>query len=443
MATRFEGLPADKNLARQMMDRLRPRINHFHLVQAQKRTVSGLSVYKARQQAPGLEMSYAYIHGQETLRIKVKPLVGDKPQVQEGDYWKWALIDVHVPDAWADSADGVVAKTYRRSPAPNEAEQKFEGFAYSEGRTLFPDPSTYYSDGMDPFVISYAPPGETTVNGDGNQICSLLVDMQRIPKAAVTLDLYMQLKIAGGFQEVVYGYQRTNPQATMVVTHVGNVPVGDTAGFQALYPYPHQALRFTNLGFEISIGNTFSSPMIAYVDPDEPITFPNQVHMPAPVAQVFDLGSSTATQIDPVYHSPSGLLQQVSEYSMQRSFGLDGTGSGDPEDVYLTSQVRTWDIAELTRLEFVEPAPQERNFDVRGIAGTIPLPWATVTHNDEDDFYTWVPEVELPGPVDTISMGGGVIESDVDAVDLDGMTRIGTVTIFPVQKTMSFTPFEQ
>jgi hypothetical protein len=408
MAVRFEGVPPHTALARQLGSQFAPVISNFHLSQVQKRTASGLEVYKARGQREGLDMSYTYLHGQETLRIRVSPQILEPSPAPKkvGDYWQWALIDVYVPDAWAGTANGVSAKAYRRIPAPAEADQKFDGYAYSDGE-LFAD-VVYYSDGMDPFVISYPSRNAVeTVIGNGTQICSLLVDMRRIPATPVTLDLYLRLDLdevaaPGGFKWIWEPFSNS----TGTFTGHNNGPFTLFAGYRK----PLWADPFPNYATWLPTDNT-------------PALGSNYVFGGSG-------GPSTGTMTLP---SPGATVWiPYVEYWADPSTHVD-TGGG----------IHRWNVTwgdawqpQLVADEGEPPEEQERDVEVRGIGGVHPLDWAEVIREDEANSYVWVPQADLPGPTDTVRMGAASIASSADS---EVMKLIGTVTIFPVQKTMSFT----
>lgn len=107
LATRVHGVKGDEQ-ARVVSQYFAGPISNFLQAQTQQRASSGLDVYKSRVQLPDLQLSYAYIHGQEYLDIRVGAHLIKQLDSLE-DFWDYALVELVLPDGYFD--DGALQFT--------------------------------------------------------------------------------------------------------------------------------------------------------------------------------------------------------------------------------------------------------------------------------------------------------------------------------------------
>lgn len=199
MAVRFEGVPPHTDLARFLGDKLAPQINHFHLGQVQKRTMSGLEVYKARGRYPGLEMSYAYLHGQETLRIRVEDSLVRRALSEMsklGRLRDYLFITLEMEDMGDLTAScAAFLRMPLLAPLPTSlgvAQESVGGYDASQS-LRYPEIDT-----------------EDERTADGAQRSTLLVDLtKKLRGMPLSIDIYGLLTVGSGY----------NPQCTIQSYH--------------------------------------------------------------------------------------------------------------------------------------------------------------------------------------------------------------------------------
>jgi hypothetical protein len=441
-----KGVPADSPLYRQVAAEFGGRLKSFHSKAQQAYALSENKVMKTRFNWGDARAVYTNIHGQEIIELEVDLRRYEQPEEQPkvGEtWWTWALINLTGRDM-----EGIIrAKAYRRIPAPEEAEQKFEGYAYDQGR-VHTDGLTYYSDGMDPFVISYPPhdsPELTKATGD-EQVCSLLVDLRRIPKTPVTLDIY-----------AIYEENRESLSWTRTAFHTSietlDEDVPDEAGTDHYIYQPPTGDILARLNILVppsfeNGGNTavvsMTEPYYAITavveDPDYPIDeglhFSGHVvtgRAPDPERIGHTYFSNPRWDIE--LHEPSGLLQSFKTVQDP----IDGDRSqrwfADPADPGVNKY--TYTIIENT-ISWLTTS--EKQVEMSGIGGFDGMEWVEISHSGAPPYYTWSSTGDLPNEINTVRLDDGFIPEDPDEGDPDGMAFIGTVTIFPVQKSIVFKP---
>jgi hypothetical protein len=442
----IEGVRTGTPLYRAVADRLGGRLKQFHGKQQQMYALSERKAHRGHiDWGDGARATYTNVDGRETLRLEVDAGVLEtlSKQLAE-DWWEWALIDIKIPHT--NISTGVVSAivyAQRKVPAALEDGVLFEGFAYDRGQFVAELSRTIYSDGLDPFVISYGHTGETigteTLGADITQTASLLVDLRRFPRAPVVLDVYGYLSMGGSSEEAITGYSRSF-LATFGTTT--STPTGISLTEFQFDPAKRQELvdiwgfgttgrAYVYYGLGISL---FDSNAPYDANYGALSGFFNPVPIPAPTP-VLSAGSSVATdgltwthQTDLVLHSPSNLPMQVTEWFMRANI--------DTDTIAMEQRVVSWTpIVTHTGPIFVPADPEERAADVQGIGGFWfnYADWGAVENvGASDTFYRWDRRDRYPSYVDTVHAGDAELTAEA--------RLIGTVIIDPVHKVITFEP---
>jgi hypothetical protein len=437
----IEGVATGTELYRSVAAHYAIQLKQFHGKAQQDYSLSNNDVMRRHAEWIGARATYVNIKGQEIITLQVDRKVLEKVEKPGEDWWDWALIELRVPDTnHSPGVLGAYIKAQRIIPGAHEAGVKFEGYAFNEGK-LDPDTAELiYTDGLDPFVLSWPPRADdpiqviSAVEGD-TQIATLLVDLRRFPKCQCAIDIHAFLHATGPVTTEIFSYQR-NPAPDHVtgptITHLGAVsyPTG--------WPFAGSIVsKFQNHGFDVDYSDVAFAPLIAVVIGTP--TGNNQVAAPAP--SLVPVATGTAVWYDnDTYDGASGLLTGITEYT------YNNNGDG-PDLATIETVVNSWDITTNTGAVGHPADAATRNTDVRGIGGKGWLDWV-VTQFDAPvlDFYEWDVRPQLPNHIRTAHMGYVDIGTNLDIVDENGdpqqerYRKIGTVTIDPKLKSISFKP---
>lgn len=439
------GVQPDTPEWRMVAERYGGRLQSFHAKAQQEYALSINPSSKIRYKFDdGATAIYTNLQGQEILELIVDNKVVAGFGKLAKDHWDWALIKIETPNTnHPEAVRGAVIKAYRKVPGPGEPELKFGGFAFDIGEVWPDDGLTYYSDGMDPFSISFAPhdePVETvTVDVGSTQITTLLVDLRRFPGMTCVIDLYGFLAMGESDEFQIVGYSR-NPGPDR--TSVSTVNIGPVL-YPSGWPYDPNGNwgTYDNLGFRVAYDDFFA-PLTA-LRADQPLLFTSQVHIPAPRLA---LPGGTSPTVPPAtvwndndtYHF-SGLLTGLTQhFYFQLTDPVTHFASADS---YIITQVYEWDIETLLADFLIHPGPETRSAPISGVGGFGWLDWGEVFYNGPTwQFAEWVVKPLLPARLQLMGMGKCEIASSFPSPD-DGTYEyrfLGSVTIDPVLKSISF-----
>lgn len=409
------------------------RLRQFHAKAQQTHSLSVNQITKLRQQFGDDEARATYLNqfGNETLTLEVsRSKLGElEEKVGKEDWWIWALIELDIPHVNIQT-DVVKAylKAQRTAPRPGEAGLKYEGYAYNEADT--PTFEIDWSDGLNPFVISWAPhtdPDVTIAIGtDVTQKATLLVDMRRFPKTPVSIKLYGYLLMGGDNVDHFYGWGR-NMTPTLV-----NQTIHDLGfvSFPTGWDYVGQEHVFR---YEATGNDPFEALSPEFVYFDEPGVVLNEFTEFWDRAPSMIQTPAGSDYVEVEYHAESNLPTRWHGWSYFNNYFGPGH-AGIVENDY------TWDIYELHTTPFVLAPETTRIADVRGIGGFDWMDWQTkVAHSDDTGFEyaTWILAEQ---DVKTIHVGNATIHTNYDADFESHYAHIGTVTIDPLHKAIGFQP---
>jgi hypothetical protein len=435
----IKGVPPNSPLYHAVANTFAGPLKAFHAKAQQAYALSNNQISKARFNWGPARATYVNLHGQEYIELEV--VIGVLEEIEEQlkkpqkDHWDWALIEFAIPNTGTQVVQALV-NAVRKAPAPHEDDLKFAGFAYDYGKIGPDDGITYYSDGLDPFVISFAPHADpivtTVVEAGATQIVSLLVDMRRFPEIPVVIDVYAVL-VTNLVEERIYAYRRNPaPDRTMV----SDVDVGPVL-FPTGWPYTgrEHLLEFQNLGFNVDYSD-LNAPLTSVIIPGLTLSLPSEVYAPAPrLHEVPNIGGPDYNDSD--IYGLGGLLTGVTQYTYFQHID-PSTGLASP-DSFVRTEVLEWDLTPLTAAFPVE-VTETRLVPVSGLGGFGWPQWSQTKFDGPSfDFYRWEMTSTLP---DHIHMGriGETVFGPAPAGEafVDSTVFVGTIMIDPVFKSISF-----
>ena len=436
----IRGVETGTPLYRSVAQKFDGRLKQFHGKQQQMYSLSNNPIARGHIDWGDARATYTNIAGQEILELEVDARLLAELQRTAEDYWLWALIEIVVPNISTSDTTRARAKAYRRIPGPAERTQKFGGFAYDDGEVYAPESRTYWSDGMNPFVMSYPPqdvePIEVVAETAGcTQTISLQLDLRPIPKTTVVVDLYAYLEPVISSEEVQVGWERD----------FFELDIDDTiiAGPILYSEWEHadagRAYRYNVTGRGYVDPNSAFAPHEAYIPgyafvPNDPLS---ELRQTAP-AEPMEVDPSTggpgsgAYEYDPTYHGESGLLLQQTVDTLV----LVSTG---PTKYNVKHSVMTWTINPIMGSMAVW-STASRNAEVRAVGGYGHLDWTVSDHQAPDaEWWQWEVRPAYPRRLQTGIVGHVPISTyDPDADEL--FRLLGSVTIDPVYKSITFSP---
>lgn len=224
-AVRIHGVEPHSEAARVLTSRFAAHINHFHVSQAQKYSLSTVENYRAHATYPGLKMTYTNLQGHETIDIVVADEVLEEEKKRQVKISPdFGVVDIVVQDS--AMIECRFEATLLRPAVPrdewqlNRSPNPFRGVEYDDGLDFD------YSDGVynlapawgSTAIIQLCDSHATTgaISGIPNRVSSLLVDFRPLgPTQPVTVDLYAWMEqgpttYTQGPQYFV-GYTQTSP----------------------------------------------------------------------------------------------------------------------------------------------------------------------------------------------------------------------------------------